>query len=174
VPAIAVRQDYDAAQLGAIARVSKDARQVRPMLALAAVYDGAGRSEAAALGGMDQQILRDWALRFNAERPRLADRPRSAGGSVEAHARAAIGRDAPRGGWPDPGRARGGSLAADGSGRVDLRRIRRVAGPQPAGPQRSGLRASVRLAARSTLAIAPLTASGQSIRVHALHELVGG
>ena len=75
MPAIALRQDYDAAQLRALARASKDARQVRRLLALAAVYDGASRSDAAAAGGMDRQILRDWALRFNGEGPEgLIDR----------------------------------------------------------------------------------------------------
>ena len=69
MPAIALRQDFDAARLRALARSSKDARQVRRLLALAAVYDGASRAEAAALGGMDRQLLRDWALRFNAEGP---------------------------------------------------------------------------------------------------------
>jgi transposase len=69
MPAIALRQDFDAVQLRALARVSKDARQVRRLLALAAVYDGSSRGEAAALGGMDRQILRDWALRFNADGP---------------------------------------------------------------------------------------------------------
>lgn len=69
MPAIALRRDYDAVRLRALARSSKDARQVRRLLALAAVYDGASRAEAAALGGMDRQLLRDWALRFNAEGP---------------------------------------------------------------------------------------------------------
>ena len=69
MPAIALRQDYDAAELRALARASKDARQVRRLLGLAAAYDGASRGEAAAVGGMDRQILRDWALRFNAEGP---------------------------------------------------------------------------------------------------------
>ena len=69
MPAIALRQDFDAVQLRALARVSKDARQVRRLLAMAAVYDGVRRGEAAALGGMDRQILRDWAVRFNAEGP---------------------------------------------------------------------------------------------------------
>jgi transposase len=73
--AIALRQDYDAAQLRALARASKDARQVRRLLELAAVYKGLGRGAAAAVGGMDRQILRDWALRFNAEGPEgLIDR----------------------------------------------------------------------------------------------------
>jgi len=69
MPAIALRQDFDAVQLRVLARVSKDARQVRRLLALAAAYDGSSRGQAAALGGMDRQILRDWALRFNAEGP---------------------------------------------------------------------------------------------------------
>jgi transposase len=67
--AIALRGDYDAARLRELARRSKDARQVRRLLALAAVYDGARRGEAAAVGGMDRQLLRDWAVRFNAEGP---------------------------------------------------------------------------------------------------------
>ena len=67
--AIALRGDYDAEGLRALARRSRDARQVRRLLALAAAYDGASRTEAAAVGGMDRQILRDWALRFNAEGP---------------------------------------------------------------------------------------------------------
>ena len=36
---------------------------------LAAVYDGMSRTEAAKLGGMDRQSLRDWAHRFNDEGP---------------------------------------------------------------------------------------------------------
>ena len=67
--AIALRGDYDAEGLRALARRSRDARQVRRLLALAAAYDGASRTEAAAVGGMDRQILRDWAVRFNAEGP---------------------------------------------------------------------------------------------------------
>jgi transposase len=34
-------------------------------LALAAVHDGMNRSEAARIGGMDRQTLRDWVHRFN-------------------------------------------------------------------------------------------------------------
>ncbi len=67
--AILLRTDYDAQSLRALARRSRDARQVRRLLALAAAYDGAARAEAAAVGGMDRQTLRDWALRFNAEGP---------------------------------------------------------------------------------------------------------
>lgn len=66
---IALREDYDAKRLRRLARCSADPRQVRRLLALAAVYGGKSRGEAAAIGGMDRQTLRDWALRFNAEGP---------------------------------------------------------------------------------------------------------
>jgi transposase len=35
-------------------------------LALAAIYDGATRTEAAKIGGVGLQIIRNWVLRFNA------------------------------------------------------------------------------------------------------------
>jgi transposase len=36
---------------------------------LAAVYDGAARTKAAKIGGVTLQIVRDWALKFNAHGP---------------------------------------------------------------------------------------------------------
>src|SRR5262245_36865942 len=36
---------------------------------LAAIYDGATRTEAAKIGGVGLQIIRDWVLRFNARGP---------------------------------------------------------------------------------------------------------
>jgi transposase len=69
MPAIALRDDFDAATLRVLARRSHDVRQSRRLLALAAVYDGMSRGEAARIGGMDRQTLRDWAHRFNAEGP---------------------------------------------------------------------------------------------------------
>jgi transposase len=69
MPAISLRDDYDAAELRALARRSRDVPQARRLLALAGVYDGMGRAEAARIGGMDRQTLRDWAHRFNAEGP---------------------------------------------------------------------------------------------------------
>jgi len=75
---IALREDYNAEGLRRLARRSRDNRQTRRLLALAAVYDGMSRTDAAAVGGMDRQTLRDWVLRFNAEGPDgLLDRPRS-------------------------------------------------------------------------------------------------
>ena len=64
---IALRDDYDSVQLRRLAKASRDPRQVRRLLALAAVYDGMSRAEAAKVGGMDRQTLRDWAHRFNEE-----------------------------------------------------------------------------------------------------------
>jgi putative transposase len=67
--AIALRADYEADELRLLARTVKDANQARRLLALAAVYDGMDREEAARIGGMDRQTLRDWAHRFNAQGP---------------------------------------------------------------------------------------------------------
>ena len=66
---IALRDDYDGVQLRSLARRRRDPRQVRRLLALAAVYHGMSRTEAAKVGGMDRQTLRDWAHRFNEEGP---------------------------------------------------------------------------------------------------------
>ena len=73
--AIALRSDFTGTQLRALARQSKDASQARRLLALAVIYDGGARGEAARLGDVTLQIVRDWVLRFNAEGPRgLIDR----------------------------------------------------------------------------------------------------
>ena len=47
----------------------KSAAQARRLLAIAAVLDGASREEAAKIGGMDRQTLRDWVIRFNEQGP---------------------------------------------------------------------------------------------------------
>jgi transposase len=73
--AIPLRPDYDAARVRLVARESRNANQVRRLLALAAVYDGATRAAAAEIGGVTRQIVRDWVLRFNASGPQgLLDR----------------------------------------------------------------------------------------------------
>ena len=66
---IALRLDYDAARLRGEARRSKDAGQARRLLALAAIYEGASWTEAARIGGVTLQIVRDWVLKFNADGP---------------------------------------------------------------------------------------------------------
>lgn len=67
--AVVLRTDYTAAELRRLARGSKDANQSRRLLALAAVVDGMSRSDAARIGGMDRQTLRDWVHRFNTAGP---------------------------------------------------------------------------------------------------------
>src|SRR5260370_41155723 len=67
--AIGVRGDYNAVQLRELAKRSDDANQTRRLLALAAIYDGGSRTEAAKLGGVGLQTVRDWVLAFNAEGP---------------------------------------------------------------------------------------------------------
>ena len=67
--AIALREDFGAEELRSLAGKAKDANQTRRLLALAAVRDGRGRQEAARIGGMDRQTLRDWVHRFNAQGP---------------------------------------------------------------------------------------------------------
>lgn len=66
---VPLRRDFDAARLRRLARDSKDANQVRRLLALATIYGGGTRTEAAEIGGVGLQIVRDWVVRFNAEGP---------------------------------------------------------------------------------------------------------
>ena len=66
---IPLRGDFNAAQLRGLAKKTKDGPQARRLLALAVIYDGGTRSEAAKLGGVGLQIVRDWVVRFNARGP---------------------------------------------------------------------------------------------------------
>jgi len=52
-----------------VAKQAKDAARARRLLAIAAVLDGASRTAAATIGGMDRQTLRDWVIRFNKQGP---------------------------------------------------------------------------------------------------------
>lgn len=66
---IPLRSDYTAGDLRALAARSKDAHHSRRLLSIAAIYDGMNRADAARIGGMDRQTLRDWGHRFNADGP---------------------------------------------------------------------------------------------------------
>jgi len=66
---IPLRVDYDAPRLRRNARASEHADQVRRLLALAMIYEGGSRTEAAEVGGVTLQVVRDWVLRFNAQGP---------------------------------------------------------------------------------------------------------
>ena len=88
---VALRRDFDAPSLRRLARNSKDASQARRILALAAIYAGGTRSQAAEMGGVGLQIVRDWVVRFNADGPAgLLDRkaPGQPPRLKEAHRRA--------------------------------------------------------------------------------------
>ena len=67
--AVPLRTNYTASVLRRLAKRCRDNRQIRRLLALAAVYDGMNRSEAARVGGMDRQTLRDWVHQFNEHGP---------------------------------------------------------------------------------------------------------
>src|SRR6516164_10354704 len=108
-----LRQDFDAPQVRGLARKTKDGPQARRLLALAAIYDGATRTEAAKIGGVGLQIIRDWVLRFNARGPDglldwQVDRT-----AVQAQRHSAAGHRRHDREWPDPGGAWRGALAAD-------------------------------------------------------------
>src|SRR3989440_4360422 len=50
-------------------RRRKTALRARRLLALPAMYDGVARTEAAQIGGVGLQIIRDWVLHFNERGP---------------------------------------------------------------------------------------------------------
>jgi transposase len=78
-PPLPLRSDYGADALRREARRSGDADQARRLLALATICDGGSRAEAARVGGVTRQIVRDWVERFNAEGPAGLIPRRSAG-----------------------------------------------------------------------------------------------
>ena len=67
--AVGLRGDFDGTGVVRLARLSGHANQVRRLLAVAVIYDGGARHEAARVGGVGLQAVRDWVLRFNAQGP---------------------------------------------------------------------------------------------------------
>jgi transposase len=67
--AVSLRTDFSAGELRWLAKPSKDNSQSRRLLSLAAVLEGMSRGDAARIGGMDRQTLRDWVHRFNDRGP---------------------------------------------------------------------------------------------------------
>lgn len=63
--ALPLRTDFSSDELRRLAGRSKDAKQARRLLSMAAICDGMDRGSAAKAGGMDRQSLRDWVIRFN-------------------------------------------------------------------------------------------------------------
>ena len=66
---VPLRSDFDAEALRALAKSSRDPDQTRRLLALSAIYAGGSRTQAAALGGVGLQTVRDWVVAFNARGP---------------------------------------------------------------------------------------------------------
>src|ERR1700712_3674549 len=66
---ISLRTDYDPGLVRVAAKKTKDGPQARRLLALAAIYEGASRTEAARIGGVTVQIVRDWVVKFNTDGP---------------------------------------------------------------------------------------------------------
>ena len=67
--AVLLRDDFDGPALRRLAKGTKDAAQARRLLALAEIRDGGARTDAARIGGVGLQTIRDWVLRFNARGP---------------------------------------------------------------------------------------------------------
>lgn len=65
----ALREDFDGPGLRRLAKLSKDAGQSRRLLVLAEIYDGCRRTDAARIGDVGLQVIRDWVLRFNNDGP---------------------------------------------------------------------------------------------------------
>src|SRR3954468_5762526 len=118
---IALREDYDAAQLRSLAKAIRNAGQSRRLLALAEIYDGGSQTKAAQVGGVGLQTLRDWVVRSNARGPDgLMDRRQGSRDHLQAERPPAPGLGEHRRAWADAGDPRRGALAAEGPDPVDL------------------------------------------------------
>ena len=100
--ALALREDFTAADLKRLARESRDADQTRRLLALAVIYDGGSRADAAKTGGVGRQIVRDWVVRFNAEGPEglMSRKPPGQPSKLSAAQRVELARIVERGPIP--------------------------------------------------------------------------
>lgn len=99
---ISLRKDFDGDVLRRMSRQTKDAAQVRRLLALASIYDGGSRSDAARMGNVTLQIIRDWVLRFNERGPEglINGKAPGPGSRLNDHHRAALAQAMERGPTP--------------------------------------------------------------------------
>src|SRR3954453_5216361 len=136
---IALREDYDAAQLRSLAKATRNAGQSRRLLALAEIYDGGSRTKAAQVGGVGLQTIRDWVVRFNARGPEGLIDGQAPGNTCKLNdsQRQALaerlGRDG--GERPDAGDPWRGSLAAEGFDPVGLGGVSDLAQQDDAEPR---------------------------------------
>ena len=89
--AIALRPDFDSLGLRLAARASDDPNQVRRLLALAAIYDGSTRREAAAIGGGDLTDRSGLGVEVQFVRSGGPDRPQGAWKTTVARRETPVG-----------------------------------------------------------------------------------
>jgi Winged helix-turn helix len=120
---VPLRSDFDTIGLRMLARRSRDPDQTRRLLALAEIYDGGSRPDAARIGGVGVQIVRDWVVRFNAKGPDglLTGKAPGAPSILGERQRQALRQVVED--WADSRPAWRRPLAADRSGAVALRRV---------------------------------------------------
>ncbi len=66
---VLLRAGFDAVYLRGLAKRSSDPGQIRRLLALEVICEGGSRADAARMGAVGLQMVRNWVLRFNAEGP---------------------------------------------------------------------------------------------------------
>jgi transposase len=66
---VSLRGDFDGPMLRALVLTEKAGSVTRRLLSLVTIYDGGSRADAALLGGVGLQTIRDWVLRFNLRGP---------------------------------------------------------------------------------------------------------
>ena len=137
-------------------KTAKDRPQLRRLLALAAIYDGATRSEAGRIGGVTLQIVRDPVLRFNASGP-VGLINRKAPGAVpilDDRHRLALAQRVEQGPTPDLHgvvRQRATDVANADNSDFNFRIVSVLMGRKPPGPRQAGpggVRVDVSSAAR--------------------------
>ena len=116
--AIGVSGDFTSGEVRQFARRAKDGAQARRLLAVAAVLDGASREEAALVGGMDRQTLRDWVIRFNEQGAGGSYQHAFTGRTLQARRRTQGLSRPDRRGRANPGNPRRGALAGQRSDRA--------------------------------------------------------
>uniref|UniRef100_A0A7C1SYZ3 Helix-turn-helix domain-containing protein n=1 Tax=Agrobacterium albertimagni TaxID=147266 RepID=A0A7C1SYZ3_9HYPH len=67
--ALSWRSDFYGSLSWRLARQTRNADQGRRLLSPASIYDGGSRADAARLGSVTVQIVRDWVARFHARGP---------------------------------------------------------------------------------------------------------
>lgn len=110
---VEINPSHTPAELRRLAGRAKDANQSRRLLSIAAVLDGMSRAEAAKIGGMDRQTLRDWVHRFNAQGPAGLKDTRRPGNPVGCRQRSS--RNCRKSSRPGPTARLTGSCAGDAS-----------------------------------------------------------